>query len=118
MHPAAREEQQKIVGGILVGVGVIGVANVAAHRQAEQLAHEVIFQAGANDLPFVVKIFRADEADHAIHQKRIETSRHAVGARFQRELVDAVMRLGGKRAALAGLEIHDVRPFHGTSRWR
>ena len=108
MQPAAPSKQQEIVGGILVRVGVIRVADVAAHRQAEQFAHEMIFEAGANDLPLVVEIFRADEADDAIHQKRIEASRDAIGAGFQRELIDSVMRFGGKRAALAGLEIHHV----------
>ena len=49
-----RQKQQQIVGGILVGGRVIGVANIAAHRQAEQLAHEMIFESGANDLPLIV----------------------------------------------------------------
>ena len=102
------QQQQQVVGRVLVGGGVVGVADVAAHRQAEQLAHEVIFQAGADDLPFVVEIFRPDEADDAVDQERVERARHAVGARLQRQLIDAVMRLGGKRAALAGLEIHHV----------
>ena len=33
---------------------------------------------------------------------------HAVGPRFQRQLIDAVMRVGRQGAALAGLEIHHV----------
>ena len=33
---------------------------------------------------------------------------HAVGPGFQRELIDAVMRLGRKGAALPGLEVHHV----------
>ena len=43
-----------------------------------------------------------------VDQKRIEGARHAVGPGFERELIDAVMRLGRKGAALAGFEVHDV----------
>ena len=35
-------------------------------------------------------------------------ARHGVGARLERLLVDAVMRVGRQRRALAGLEVHDV----------
>ena len=35
-------------------------------------------------------------------------ARHRIGARLQRLLVDAVMRVGRERAALPGLEIHHV----------
>ena len=38
----------------------------------------------------------------------LKRARHRIGARFQRLLIDAVMRIGRQRAALAGLEIHDV----------
>src|SRR5947209_810455 len=55
------EQQQQVVGRVLVGGGVVGVADVAAHRQAEQLSHEVVFQAGADDLPFVIQVLRTDE---------------------------------------------------------
>ena len=34
--------------------------------------------------------------------------RHSIRARFQGLLVDAVMRIGRERRALAGLEVHDV----------
>ena len=68
----------------------------------------MILQAGADDLLAVVEIFRPDEADHGVDQQRPEAARHRIGARLQRLLVDAVMRAGGERAALAGLEIHHV----------
>jgi hypothetical protein len=87
---------------------VVGVADVASHRQAEQLAHEVIFQAGADDLPFVGQIFRPDKSNHAVDEKRIECPRHAVSTRLQRDLVHSVMRLRRKRASLAGFEVHHV----------
>ena len=44
----------------LVGFGVIGVADVATHRQAQKLAAEMILEAGADDLLAVVEIFGAD----------------------------------------------------------
>jgi len=89
------KKHQKIVRGILIGRGVVGVANVAAHRESQQLAHEMIFQAGANDLPLIVKIFRTDEAHDAIQEERVEHAGDAIGARFERELIDPVMRFGG-----------------------
>src|SRR4029077_19200075 len=74
----------------------------------------MVFKACANDLPFVIEIFRSDKADHAVYQKGIERSGHAVGPRFQRYLVHAMMRLRGKSAALAGFEVHHVfaGPWH------
>src|SRR5277367_2722063 len=69
----------------------------------------MILEAGANDLALVVEIFRTDEPHHTVHNKGIEGSSYAIGSRFERQLIDAVMRLGGKRAALAGFEIHGLR---------
>ena len=40
-----RQQRQQRVGIVLIGLGVIGVADVDAHRQAEQLAAEMILQA-------------------------------------------------------------------------
>ena len=69
---------------------------------------------GANDLPLVVQIFRADKSHHAVHQKRIEYARHSIRPRFQSELIDAVMRFSRKRASLPRLEIHHIvaLPLH------
>src|ERR1700722_1395771 len=88
--------------------GVIGVADIDAHRHAHELAAKMIFQSGARDLLAVVQIFRTDKADDAVDQERLERARHRVGARLQRLLVDAVVRIGGERAALPGLEIHHI----------
>ena len=112
------EQDQEIVRGILIGGGVIRVADVAAHRQAEQLAHEMIFEACADDLALVEKIFGADEADDTVDKERIEDARDAVGAGFERELIDAVMSLGGKRASLPGFEYMTLPPFQAMSRRR
>ena len=44
------QQRHQRVHVVLVGLGVVGVADVDTHRQAEQLAAEMIFQAGADDL--------------------------------------------------------------------
>ena len=59
---------------------MVRVADIATHRQSEKFAHEVIFQAGANDLSFIVKVFWTNETNHTIHQERVEYSRDAVRA--------------------------------------
>ena len=108
------QKHQKIVRGILIGRRVIRVADIAAHRQSQQLAHEMIFQAGANDLPLVVKIFRPDKSHDAVHEERMEHAGHAIGARFERKLIDSVMRFRRKSASLSRLEIHHVRALPGN----
>jgi hypothetical protein len=65
-HP---QQGQQGVHVVLVGLGVVGVADVAAHGQAQQLAAEVVLQPGADDLLAVVEVFRPDEADHRVHQQ-------------------------------------------------
>ena len=74
---------------------MVRIANVHAHGQAQQLAHKVIFQAGTNDLPLVGEILRPNEPNHAVDQEWLEDARHAVGASFQRELINSVVGLGG-----------------------
>ena len=71
----------------------------------------MILKPGADDLPLVVQIFWADEADNAVDEERLERSRNPVCSRFQRQLIDSVMRLRGKSATLAGFEIHHVIAF-------
>ena len=45
-----------------------------------------------------------------LSKKRLELAGDGVGARLERLLIDAVMGVGRERAALAGLEVHDVVP--------
>ena len=71
---------------------VIGEARVAAHRQAEQLAHEVILERGARDLRAVLEVLGADEADHGVDEERLVAPREAVAARLDRDLIGAVVR--------------------------
>ncbi len=108
VHACGAEQSQQGIHVILIGLGVVGVADVAAHGQAEQFAAEVVFEAGAHDLLAVVQILGSDEADHRVHQHGLEVARDGVGAGLAGLLVDAVMGVGGERAALAGFEVHDV----------
>ena len=80
-HAGQRLEVLEIV---LVGVGVIGVASIAAHRDAVELAHEVVLEAGARDLPRVEEVLGSDEADDGVDEERAEVARDAVVARLER----------------------------------
>ena len=64
------EQGQQRVHVVLIGFGMIGVADIHAHRQAQELAAEMVLERGAGDLFAVVQVFRADESDHRIHQQR------------------------------------------------
>ena len=83
MQPATAEQREQSVHVVLVGFGVVGVADVAAHGEAEEFAAEVVFQAGADDLLAVVQILGADEADDGVDQQRMELAGHGIGAGFE-----------------------------------
>ena len=103
-----RKQQQQIIGRILVGLRVVGVTDIATHRQAQQLSHKVIFQPGSNDLSFIVQIFRPDKANDAVYQKRLEYTRNPIRPCFQCELVDAMMGFRRKRASLPRFKVHQI----------
>ena len=73
---------------------MIGVADVDSHGQAQQLAHEMIFQPGTDDLALVEEVLRPDEAHHAVDQERVERPGDSVGSGLERELIDAVVSAG------------------------
>ena len=83
------EQGEQRVHVVLIGFGVVGVADVAAHGQAEQLAAEVIFEAGAEDLLAVVEVFGADEADDGVDEHGVEVAGDGVGAGLAGLLVDS-----------------------------
>ena len=89
---------------------MVGVANVAAHRQAKELAAEVVLQPSAKNLFAIVKIFRPNEADHSIDEHRRKAACDGIRARLTGLLVHSLMCVRGERAALAGLKVHDVVP--------
>jgi hypothetical protein len=63
-----------------------------------------------------MSLARPDETDDAVDEKRLERPRDRIGARFQRLLIGAVMRIGRKGAALSGLEIHHVVADRSTAK--
>ena len=93
VHSGRAQQGEQRVHVVLVGFGVVGVADVAAHGQAEQLAAEMIFEAGAGDLLAVVQIFRPDEADHGVDQHGLEMR----GRRRRRGLRGSAGRRRGAR---------------------
>src|SRR5581483_1621122 len=105
------EESENTVHVILVGFGVVGVTDIHAHGQAEELAAKMILQGGSRDLLTVIEVFGADEADYGIHQQGLKGARYRVGPGLEGLLINPLMRTGGERRALPGLEIHDVRAY-------
>ena len=108
------QEREQHVHVVLVGLGMVGVADIATHRQAEQLAAKMVFQSGAGDLLGVKQILRPDEAHHGVDQQGFEMARHGIGAGLAGLLVQPVVRVGGERAALPGFKVHHV-VAHGST---
>ena len=90
----------EVITVVLVGLGVVGVADVHPQRHTQKLAAEMVLEPRADDLLAIEQILRPDEADHRVDEQRIKSARDAVGARFQRLLVAAVVRLRRQAAAL------------------
>ena len=103
-----RQQQQQVLGRILVGIRMVGVTDIHTHGQAEQLTHKMILKARPRDLPLVGQILRPNETNNRIDQKRIEQPRHAVRSGFAGQLVHAMVRFGRQGAALPCLEIHHL----------
>ena len=49
-----RQQGHKVIHVILVGFGVIGVANIDTHRQTEQLSAKMIFEGSPDNLLAIV----------------------------------------------------------------
>ena len=106
---ASRAKQgQKGVHVVLIGLRMVGITDVAAHRQAEQLAAAMVLQAGPDNLLAIVEIFRADKPDDGVDQQRREGAGNTIGSCLQGLLVHAVMGIGGESTALAGLKVHHI----------
>ena len=93
---AARHAQQgeQHIHIVLVGFGVVGVADIATHGQAEQLAAKMVLQSGAGYLLGVKQILRPDKTHHGVDQQGFEMARHGIGAGLAGLLVQAVVRVG------------------------
>ena len=88
--------------------GVQRVAGRHAHRQAEQLAHEMVLQVGEDHLEAVEVRLRADEAGDVVDHERVVAPGQAVAERLGRGHVDAVVLAVGELAPLARLEVHEL----------
>ena len=102
------EQHQQLIGGVLIRFDMVRVANVETHGQTQQLAHEMVFQTGANDFTIIREIFRTNEAHDRVHKKWIKGARDAIGTRFAGELVDSAVPVNRESGPLSGLEIHHV----------
>ena len=69
--PGHGQKACQIFNVVLVGLHVIGVAAVTAHRNTGKFAHEMVLKAGTGHLTCIVQILRADEADYSIHEERL-----------------------------------------------
>ena len=92
VDPGGAEHGEECVHVVLVGFGVVGVADVAAHGEAEEFAAEVVFEASAEDLFAVVEVLGADEAYDGVDEHGVEVAGYGVGAGFEGLLVYTVMR--------------------------
>ena len=81
------EHGEECVHVVLVGLGVVGVADVAAHGETEEFAAEVVFEACAQDLFTVVEVFGADETDDCVDEHGVEVAGYGIGAGFEGLLV-------------------------------
>ena len=108
VHARRAEQRENGVHIVLVGFGMIGIADIATHGKAEQLTAEMIFERGSQDLLAVVEVFGADEAHDRIDEQRFEMACDGISTGFARLLVHAVMSLRGESAPLPGFEVHDI----------
>jgi hypothetical protein len=60
--------------------------------------------------PSAVEVFGPDEPHDRVDQERRERARDGVGPHLDGLLVHPVVGARGKRASLAGLEVHHVAP--------
>ena len=86
-HDVVAARRRRAVSGdvhvVLIGLGMIGVADVNTHRQAEQLAAEMIFEPGADDLLAVVRYSGPMKPTTVLTSSGWKRARDRIGARFQ-----------------------------------
>ena len=108
---AGRGEQDgQVLDVVLIGFHVVGVARVAPHGDARELAHEVVLQPGTDDLAAVVEVLRTDKADHRIDDEGRKPLGESVAAGLHRHLVRPEVSVGRQLRTLPRLEVHEVGP--------
>ncbi|MBV9078813.1 MAG: ethanolamine ammonia-lyase subunit EutB, partial [Methylobacteriaceae bacterium] len=100
------EQRGEVVHVVLVGLGVVRVADVAAHRDAHHLAAEMVLETGQG------AALSAD-AHHGVDQQTMEARAYAVARAFEPLIVNTVVGFigpeylyDGKQIIRAGLEDH------------
>src|SRR5215213_10479650 len=93
---------------------MIGITGIATHWDTCELAHKVIFESRALDLARVVEIFRANKANQRIDLVRMPAFCQPIVARFECELIPAIVSISRKRGTLTGFKVHEVRTFRET----
>ena len=88
------EKRGEVFDVILVGLHMVRITCVAAHRHSRQLAHEMIFKAGADDLLRIIEVLGADKADDRAYKERLITLGKTVAARLRRNVIPAVVSVG------------------------
>ena len=88
-------------------------AHVESHRQAVQLGHHDVLEAGALQLLCGSEHFRSDEPGDVVDDRPgagrfLNMPGDAVGTRFERHHVDAFSRAVGDGRSLSGLEVAAV----------
>ena len=76
---------------------MIGIADVASHRQTHEFSAEMILQSGTSYLFSIVEILRTDESYHRVDEQRIIPSCHSIAAGFACLLIYAEVGIGRKR---------------------
>lgn len=88
------EQGEEVVHVVLVGLGMVGVANVTPHGKSEQLSAKMILKTCPDDLFGIIKIFRADKAYDRIDQQRRKFSSDGIGSGFKGLCIHAMMGIG------------------------
>jgi len=109
------EQREQHIHVVLVGLGVIGVAHVHAHGQAQEFAAKVVLEPGPDDLLAVQEVFRADKSHDGVDQKRGKGPRHGIGPGLHGLLIHVVVGIRREGRTLARLEIHDVVAHRAAS---
>lgn len=115
VHPCIRQTVQQKIHVILVGLGMVGVTDITAHRHAQKLAAEMVLKPRTDDLLAVVEILRSDKAHDGVHQQTVKGAGNRIGTYFHGLLVDAMVTVRRQGRALPRLKIHRVLAHRAAS---
>ena len=102
------QQRHQVVGIVLIRLGVIGVADVATHRQPEQFAAEVIRARRAGSGLPSNRYSGPMKPTTVLTKQRFVSTGDCIGTRLEGLLIDPVVRVRRQSRTLAGLEVHHV----------